>query len=468
MKRLFTLAVLLIISHKLLAQHESTAFTVTGSGLASTLSNDYQCIGINPANLGVKSGKRLNLGFAETSVGIFSNALNKEDLRDIFNTYTSNNSTANNFSSEDKKRLAKSFADKGISANIDFTWIGVSLKIPKVGGFAFSVREHITSKMVLNANFSDIIFNGYKATYFDTTFVINGDTTGFSNNPELISKITEGSKVQLSWVREYNLGFGRTFINNDNFKLSLGTSVKYLNGVAVVDVSSKDGELNAYSGISNSFLPGLSQIQGKFTNSTSISNAVGQGFGLDLGANIKMKNLTFAASINNVGYITYIGELFKLNDAKLDSIKNNGINNYLAESNSEFGTGEDFFDKTLVSKQSFTLPVNFRGGVLVEITKRLHVGADVYVPLNQAPGKYANTYASVGVQGRVSAVKLSTGLGIGTGLKLVVPLGIVFAPSKGVYEIGFASRDLFTFFTDKNPNLSGSFGFLRFGLFNLD
>jgi hypothetical protein len=45
---------------------------------------------------------------------------------------------------------------------------------------------------------------------------------------------------------------------------------------------------------------------------------------------------------------------------------------------------------------------------------------------------------------------------------LLIPAGITFSPVAGYYELGIATRDLFTYLRSKNPMISLSVGFMRF------
>src|SRR5688572_4134510 len=69
------------------AQTEGSAFTITGHGVATPFARDYQCLGINPANLDIApqyEGKRVTIGLAEIGASLYSEVLTKPELRQNF------------------------------------------------------------------------------------------------------------------------------------------------------------------------------------------------------------------------------------------------------------------------------------------------------------------------------------------------------------------------------------------------
>ena len=100
------------------------------------------------------------------------------------------------------------------------------------GGLAFSIRTRATWSSNFNATFSDIVFNGTQANYFDSlSYLDNGDTimignynnmspdsllnvvAGHASIPLNVSGLFNNSHIRLSWNREFHLGYGRRIIN---------------------------------------------------------------------------------------------------------------------------------------------------------------------------------------------------------------------------------------------------------------
>jgi hypothetical protein len=156
---IFIVFLLLFLSFQSFAQLEMSAFTATGrGGAATTFATDYQCIGVNPANLGVRRSFRdpmLTLGFMEFNASFFSEGLSRGELaQTIFDP------TATNFSYEEKQKAVEKFSNKANSINIDFMLVGAAIHVPKVGGFAFAMKDRFQFFANLNSTSSNILFLG--------------------------------------------------------------------------------------------------------------------------------------------------------------------------------------------------------------------------------------------------------------------------------------------------------------------
>jgi hypothetical protein len=103
-----------------------------------------------------------------------------------------------------------------------------------------------------------------------------------------------------------------------------------------------------------------------------------------------------------------------------------------------------------------------RGGFGFMIPK-LRAGIDVVAPLNDEVGSLDKASIAIGGEfAPIPWVRLSAGLIQGGNYDTKIPAGICFVAGKGTYELGIASRDMVTFFTDKQPTVSASIGFMRF------
>ncbi len=110
------------------------------------------------------------------------------------------------------------------------------------------------------------------------------------------------------------------------------------------------------------------------------------------------------------------------------------------------------------------LPAVARFGASFELFGGFELGGDLVVPLNDAPGSYKRPIYGGGFK-----LELLKWLEFSAGVKsnaygdvVNVPIGIVLRSPAGGYEAGIASRDAVTFFTQDQPTLSLSTGFLRF------
>ena len=125
-----------------------------------------------------------------------------------------------------------------------------------------SIRSRVSWSSNFNAEFSEMLFQGSQASYFDSLIYVDGiDTAMVANNgsyndstgnvisghaaiPLNLSEILNGTYLRLSWNREYHLGYGRQILNLDsNVIVYAGVGAKYIQGLAFFDLSSENGEL---------------------------------------------------------------------------------------------------------------------------------------------------------------------------------------------------------------------------------
>ncbi|HEY8401989.1 MAG TPA: hypothetical protein VIK89_12040, partial [Cytophagaceae bacterium] len=116
MKKILLPAFLITLTANLLqAQHEKSVFTSTGrAGVSTTFATDYHAVGINPANLGLKSKyevKHVTFGFLEMGTNLFVEGLNTNDFLD--------NTSGGGEDLGERISLANRFNNKAISYNLD-------------------------------------------------------------------------------------------------------------------------------------------------------------------------------------------------------------------------------------------------------------------------------------------------------------------------------------------------------------
>src|SRR6185437_15471795 len=112
------------ITFSALAQSEISNFTVTGSGLATTLSEDYESVGINPSNLGWDNTKKLHFGLLEGGYSIYSDEFTKKQFSNNF--LLSFHDSKLSASTTTKADAALEMANKGYAINVDETLLGVA------------------------------------------------------------------------------------------------------------------------------------------------------------------------------------------------------------------------------------------------------------------------------------------------------------------------------------------------------
>jgi hypothetical protein len=490
--KFFLILALLFVSTITYAQTEYVAYPSTGKGVSSTFVTDYHALGINPANLGWQKypDKKITTGSTEFGLSIYSSALSKQDLRDNIVGVIKSGSL-DSLTREQKIEAAKSFGGSDFAFNFDNNIFGFSYQSPKFGGLALSIRTRASWGSNFNADFSDILFQGKHATYFDslsydsggdTLMVANdgtyGDSTGtvisgHASVPLNLSDLLAGTYLRLSWNREYHIGYGRQLLDLDsNVIIYAGIGAKYIQGIAYFDLSSEDGELKMVSAMSPGFdinygMTALSNPSAIPPGSASnlFKSSVGQGWGIDLGAHVLLfKKLHLAVSVTNIGEMTYTGNVYEAQDTLLLRFSGAG----LADMNITNSVPEMLEESGLLKingSESFTaaLPGTFRMGGSIELGKITHLGIDLVAPFNDVPGSFNGFSWGVGGDLKLAkgAITIMTGVTGGGGYDLQMPVGINFALRGGSYEFGIASRDAVTFFKDNAPTLSMAMGFAR-------
>jgi hypothetical protein len=135
MKKLYLITISVLMVHISNAQLEISSFNAAGCGYSTTILTDYQCLGVNPANLGwTWNENSMNIGFLETGLSIYSEPLTKKQvLGDMFKG-------GDHLSLAERQQAAKDFANKLLWGQAGFTWLGFSYQHDKIGGFAFSIQ----------------------------------------------------------------------------------------------------------------------------------------------------------------------------------------------------------------------------------------------------------------------------------------------------------------------------------------
>lgn len=459
----------LLVSYISYGQMQSGAFTVTGAGYSTAVVTDYQCVGLNPANLGWKRNNHLmNIGFGESGVSIYSEPLKRTLVNDLFNTNKRFNNT-------ERQEAVTNFSNAKLQMEGNVGAFGLSIQDEKIGGFAFIIRERLMWDSNLNEQSADILFNGYNASYFDTLVVDfeSGDTIGLSFNPQHVTDLFEGTKLEALWFREYNFSYGRSIINRENFAIYGGVGFKYIEGYSVFNYKYMDGVLQAFSALNPTM-----GVDFDADSPSKIDNndyqAVGKGWGLDFGLSVLLfKKLRVAVSVTDFGKINWDGNVYKGKSAVLLDIDTRGIDNYnifelqeaFSSDNMNWGEWEGLENKVT------ELPMNFRAGASYLLTNKLEFGTELYLPINQVPGSYDKVIVGLGT--RISPVKwfkFSTGIVSGGATGTNIPMGFSVLPFNNrsfSWELGIAVKDITTYFSQDKPTVSYAMGLLRFSFGNL-
>ena len=470
---------LMLCTNVLHAQLEATDYARIGhAGFLASVVTDYQCVGINPANLGfiptrdvysystpLASGseysrKRFAITLGEGGLSLNSNALSKAGLLDLL----LQRGSAVRFSQADKLKAAQLFAGRGLRFSADVTPFAFAFQHESIGGFALSVRERIHGTFVLNDEAAKLMFQGRHSDYFDSTALNwRGDTIGYSRNPKKFSEVFNGTNFSLVWLREFALSYGIQVFDDGNTSVYIGVSPKFVQAYAYMEARATSGNLLAQSALS----PYFAINYGKATTPSAIAgNAlvpVGQGYGFDGGVTVKYNDWSFSSSIIDVGTVTYNGNVFAAGDTVLNNLGSEGFDSYnlFTEAPKITGEGEYFRWSGLLSASS-RLPMRMRVGASWQQNKRWSYGVDCLVPLNETAGSLEGAFVSAGVDWRPTDW-LNVGLGTARSQHagVTVPVSFMFTVFNGRWQLGLSTLDASTLFASSNPALSAIVGVAR-------
>lgn len=471
------------------AQTEGASFTLTGMGVATPFASDYQALGINPGNLDIDNryDRSIAFGFLEGGLSLYSEVLTKPELRqNIFQE------KIKDFSQQQKREYALAFANSKNAVDVDITTFGFSLQTNKAGTFAFSTRERMDYYSQLGNQVSDLMWLGYNSSYFDSLIVQNSNGTfdtipnstnidpqtqaniikGITalQNAQSLSKLIQGTIFKFSWMQEINLGWGKRILNKEKLQLHAGLGVKALIGRGMTEIIADGGTTQVFGALSPLF--GIDYGDISKQNPSAIPEdagkltPVGMGFGVDLGATaILYDKFIVSAAVNDIGSVTWDGNVYTLKDISLTSFENGGLESVdFVEQVQNLNGSDGLLEWQGTSKRTTKLPSTMRAGFAFDNREKLRVGIDFIAPLsNDVVGSMANPVIAVGGEFTpLPWIHLQAGLVQGGNYETKIPIGVYFTLGKGAYEFGVSSRDMVTFFRDNQPTVSMAFGFLRF------
>jgi len=483
------LVFLCLFSGKIFSQHEFSSFCNTGHGGATTFATDYQATGINPANLGWASkyeGKKVTMGFTEFTGSLYSEALKKDELRDVLSDIIKGGGTK--FTYDEKIAAAKNFAETGFTVNADLGSFGIAVNTKIAGGFGFRINDHFQFTSKLGNKASDLLFLGKTSSLFDSLQIqlstggtdwianhqnLDPDTAklvlmGKSNIAQQLSKVMNGTDMTLMYYRDYNLSYGIKIFGDSSFAVYGGIGLKYIQGIALLNIKSENNVLSGYSSLSPAFgidYGTAAKATNIVTGGGALPKAVGSGFGFDIGADIVIRKFKIGAALINSGSINWTGNVYELQDTVFSTTVNPGMENYniFSQFKNMFGSNGGFFKLKGQQSKTTALPGMFRAGASIGIGKIAELGVDCIVPTTSGiPGTITNPIIGIGGDLWLAPwVRFQAGFITGGNYDAQIPVGLIFVAPGGKYEAGIASRDAITFFTQKGPTISLSTGFIR-------
>jgi hypothetical protein len=494
-KKLFKTLLATFFISSAFSQTQSVAYPAVGKGVSTTYVTDYHCLGINNSALGWGTGydsKRVTIGSSEFGFGMYSDQLDAAKLKNLYNA-VKGNLTGDNADSVDwnkQKEMAAVYAQAGVSMFLDYNWGGFSFQGKKFGGIAFNVAESYRYYSKFNEATADIVFRGKLSSYFDSlTIVMDGDTSIIENrddisedtlqnvilgsftNPLNVAALTRGSELKMVWNRSFNFGYGRKIIGLDSiFELYGGVGGRIIKSVAMFNMKSDENGMYMYSSITPAFGIDYGAVAAlNPSNFTDVSGllpkVVGDGYGVDLSVSaILFSKLKVAASVNNIGQVTYTRNVYKLGDTLLSSMRLEGMESYDVTKSIDQLISEGGIMQ-LVGQEKYVLKnaSDFRFGASLDLSKNISFGFDMVAPFNKDnPGGVQNAIVSAGGEYRpVKWLALSAGYFGGGIYQNNIPIGVNFILKDGAYEFGISSRDAVSFFTKNGHSISSAFGFAR-------
>lgn len=479
------LPVFILLAWNAQAQLESGVFTATGRGAVTPFVTDYQAIGINPANLDLTpeyESTTVTFGFAEGSAGLYSQFFSKEAVRKtIFG------GDFEQLNQQQRQEYADEIRGELTDIDIDVISTGISVRTEKAGTFAFSTRERFDFSFRLGQIPSELLFLGNTASYFDQLVLMNGDTIPNTGNltadtlqlvesgivsPEnalTLAEALDQTNIGFSWLREFNLAWGKRLLKSENMELHGGIGAKLLIGNGWLQVDVDGTNVDVFSALSPVFGIDYGEIANQnptsFPEDANNLKPVGYGWGVDLGATLVFKEkLLLSAAINDIGAMYWNGNLYELNDQLLTEFTDPGAESAdVIDEVVNFSSPESFFEWKGTERRTTSLPTQARFGIGYTFNKMLRIAADAVLPVTDNVVNLDQPVWAVGADLRVLPfMRLSAGVVSNEVGDYKLPTGITFIANEGRWEGGVASRDFVTWFTEEDPTVSLAFGFLRF------
>jgi len=463
-KAIFTSAICFLTSYFAFSQVDLGLPGVVGmGGAANGVVKDWECIGINPANLGWHSNFKFSLVVPIIGISAQSGALDYLQLKNAITR------PGNKFTPEDKKLYASVFSNsEGLNLNTNLTLFAASVKIPKAGAVAINVSDRTYGHIKLNKNAAEIMFLGVDAPIFK-------DTAAFFKN---ISRIFDGSEVGFMHYREMSLAYGVKLFGigkgkADSSKVSFygGVGIKYLWGLGNYEMTADNNVLTGHSAFGSKYGIQYGTIKNFSPEETpGIFSGVGHGTAVDLGLGVGIGKIKITFSVVDLGKLTWDKNVLIARDTLLpDTSKFNfsGINSWdLAEQASQMFNDSGIIQFKPGNPYETALPSKFRMGIGWQVSKRMVVGSDLVIPVSNNPMNLKHAYFALGTEIELASnLKFSFGVAGNSTYKFSIPFGVTLARFFKICELRLATNDILTYISPgANPNISLAFSLFRFNV----
>lgn len=460
MKRLLTLLTAVSVSITAFGQIDMGIPAAAGKGgTANAMLGNFDCIGINPSNLGWRDNHVFSFTVANVGLTAQSRALDFNTLRNALMN------PSDTFTMAQKQEYANAFATpEGFNFTANINWFAASLYFPKFGGLAVNIRDRAFAHVTLSQNASEVMFLGANAPAYL-------DSSALTQN---ISNFFDGTSISMLHYREVNIAYGRKLFGlgtkaedgTQPIEFFGGIGFKMLWGLGNVDANIQNGLLAGNTSLTSTYEVNYGNIQ-NFTSvkSGELFNNVGQGTAIDFGfSTVINEKIRAAVSFSDMGEITWTQNLLLASDTIMPALDSTttGINSWDMSSQASYFFG-DLVNYDPGREYTTKLPGRMRLGYGMKIGERVNIGADVVIPLNKTSYNLASPYIALGGEVKIlEFLKFHAGVAGNQDIGWNVPAGITIGPI-GFFEIGLASGDVLTYFSKSdNPNLSFALGVIRF------
>lgn len=467
MKAYFLVVWGLLLTFTGYTQTEITDIHALGMGSISTASSrGYDALGINPANLGLKSESKLMISLPVVNGGVTSDALQRSDIRKVLLGQSNKVLTT-----QEKKDYAQQFANKGFSNYGNMQLLAIYAKVPVLGALAGNIRFRSGGNLQMSPWFSDLLFNGYNAGIFDTVISNNGQPVGVMRKPKTLRELTYGSQInQQAWL-EYNIGWGVNYTKVlQVIDVCFGVNIKIIQGIGFVDYnpSRYGGNVLGYAALPEGKSFSKLGFSSPFTWAGANFNAPGKGFGFDMGSTFHLATgTTLGIAATNMGSINWTKNVTQINASTLDSLRYSGATDFQVynQANQLFTGNTDLIKATALSRYSTNLPSQLRIGMSQDLFKVIHFGFDIVLPLNKSAGNIQQPLFALGGEFKLKQWTIGSGYSQGGNLKNGCwSAGLFWRDKHKLFECGIATRDWVSYFKPTNNNLSLGMATMRFML----
>lgn len=464
MKKIFFTFYFLLLTSFLFSQVDLGIPSITGmGGAANGVVKDWECIGVNPANLGWKNNYKFSISAIILGISVQSSAL---DYNQLMKAMLHKKDT---FSLAEKISFASLFTNRdGLNLQGNSDWFTFSVANPKFGGFAMNIRDRVFAHVHLNQNAADILFLGASAPVFQ-------DPSAYAQN---MSHILDGTNISYMHYREMNFDYGIKILgiggSKDSSAISIyaGVGFKYLWGLGNMNMSAENGELSGNAAFASNYGIDYGTIQ-NFTpqSATGIFPSVGNGSAWDLGVGIGIgSKMKITLSATDIGQILWDKNILTVQDAVLPDTSRfhfNGINSFNIPKQASALLNDSGIVKVKPgSSYTTVLPSLYRMGIGYQFSRRFLMGADIMVPISSYSQNLQKAYFAMGGELELARnLIISFGVAGNSNYGLSIPFGITLKHVFKIMEMGLATNNVLPFLTHEgNPNISFARSFVRFDL----